>query len=476
MYEDTKSSFDWKGLFLKVIIAFLVILIAIKGYSMLKGNTDKNKKENAQTQETADSNASSTFTSNMEKLRAAGKTYFEKSKEKLPSVEGNTVMVTLNELVNSGELTNLSDEDGKTCDGESSYVTATLDNNEYKLKANLVCGSASSYSLVYLGENDSETKNTTTTNNSSNTTSKTTSSSNNCGNSCSTSCSNGTCVSSVSVSTSTSVSQSVSINNNSSQSNSSSNNGSNNASTVKYYTVSFDANGGRTSYRSQTIKANDVATYPGSNSKSGYEFLGWYLNGVKYDFDTPVTKNITLVAKYRIITDDYLYDDTYDDDIVYEESLVTRTYTTEVYTMGWDTYGTNYININHTLKLPSYLNDSDITKVRIKNIEFVSAIDTTNEINSYYNNHSKTFIYTSSVWDADVLTKSSLAVIKGSSVDFEYSKSYKTLSRAKSTGFDVSWDGNVQRQCGSTFSVNGVSNLCNYGIVYEVTWEYQIYE
>ena len=38
MYEETKSGIDWKGLFLKVIIAFLIVLIAIKGYSILKSN------------------------------------------------------------------------------------------------------------------------------------------------------------------------------------------------------------------------------------------------------------------------------------------------------------------------------------------------------------------------------------------------------------------------------------------------------
>lgn len=36
MYEETRNSIDWKGLFLKVIIAFLIVFIAVKGYTMLK--------------------------------------------------------------------------------------------------------------------------------------------------------------------------------------------------------------------------------------------------------------------------------------------------------------------------------------------------------------------------------------------------------------------------------------------------------
>ena len=70
----------------------------------------------------------------------------------------------------------LSDEDGKTCDGESSYVTASLEGEKTKIKANLVCGNASSYSLVYMSENDSEvdddtveTKSVTVNSNKSNT-------------------------------------------------------------------------------------------------------------------------------------------------------------------------------------------------------------------------------------------------------------------------------------------------------------------
>ena len=43
MYEETQSKIDWKGIFLKVIIAFLVVLIAIKGYSTLKGNNNEKK-------------------------------------------------------------------------------------------------------------------------------------------------------------------------------------------------------------------------------------------------------------------------------------------------------------------------------------------------------------------------------------------------------------------------------------------------
>ena len=45
MYENTNSSIDWKGIILKVIIAFLVIAIALTGIKTFT----KNKVENKQT-------------------------------------------------------------------------------------------------------------------------------------------------------------------------------------------------------------------------------------------------------------------------------------------------------------------------------------------------------------------------------------------------------------------------------------------
>ncbi len=468
MYEDTKKSIDWKGLFLKVVIAFLIILIAIKGYSTLKGNNKVNEKTTTET--TAESKSSSTFTENIEKLRNAGEKYFTNNKDKLPKQEGNTVMVTLNELVSNGEIEALADEDGKTCDGESSYVTAMLEGNKTKIKANLVCGDASSYSLVYMGENDDNIEENKTTNNNSYT--KTNTSSSKSSNTCTT---NNCGTSSVNVSTNTSVSQNVSINSGKTNSNSNSNssNNNNNYNTTRKVTVSFDSNGGNRSYSSQRINVNSKAYNPGSPSKSGYTFLGWYLNGYKYNFNTPVTKNITLVAKYSRNysndDDDYYYDD-------YIGSLRTGTYTSYVYTMGWDTRGTDYISIDHTLRLPEYLEDRDIERVKISNITFNKSLNTSSLANTYKSRHRDTFFYERNGWESSISSTNSLSTIKSNAVDFYYSSRYKDIDDAIYNGFDVNWTANdVYKQCTTTFSVNGESNKCNYGIVYKVTWTYQYY-
>jgi len=74
--------------------------------------------------------------------------------------------------------------------------------------------------------------------------------------------------------------------------------GSNNGEDVTY-TVSFDSNGG--SYvESVTVKENEKVTKPGNPFKEGYVFIEWLLDGASYNFDAPVTKNITLLAKYDV--------------------------------------------------------------------------------------------------------------------------------------------------------------------------------
>ena len=68
----------------------------------------------------------------------------------------------------------------------------------------------------------------------------------------------------------------------------------------KWATVTFNSNGGST-VPSQTVKYNETANKPDDPTKSGYTFDGWYDEELKnaYNFGTPVTRNITLYAKWN---------------------------------------------------------------------------------------------------------------------------------------------------------------------------------
>ena len=63
------------------------------------------------------------------------------------------------------------------------------------------------------------------------------------------------------------------------------------------FTVSFETMGG-SRVDDQTVRKNETATQP-ETTYAGYEFIKWTLDGEDYDFGTPVTKDITLVAVWK---------------------------------------------------------------------------------------------------------------------------------------------------------------------------------
>ena len=66
------------------------------------------------------------------------------------------------------------------------------------------------------------------------------------------------------------------------------------------YEIVFDPNNGDEPSRYSVEEGKTVAE-PTNPIKEGFTFEGWLLNGVEYDFNKPVTSNITLVAKWATI-------------------------------------------------------------------------------------------------------------------------------------------------------------------------------
>ena len=67
------------------------------------------------------------------------------------------------------------------------------------------------------------------------------------------------------------------------------------------YTVTFESNGGSV-VAAQMVSAGGKAAAPDNPTKDNYTFAGWYLDAGltnAYDFDTAVTSNITLYAKWE---------------------------------------------------------------------------------------------------------------------------------------------------------------------------------
>ena len=64
------------------------------------------------------------------------------------------------------------------------------------------------------------------------------------------------------------------------------------------YTVTFQSEGG--SEVASQIRANTPADRPADPTKEGYTFIGWYNGESEWNFETPVTENLTLTAKWQV--------------------------------------------------------------------------------------------------------------------------------------------------------------------------------
>lgn len=66
------------------------------------------------------------------------------------------------------------------------------------------------------------------------------------------------------------------------------------------YTVNFKTNGG-TTIKEVLVEKGDKLAKPKTPKKDGYEFVGWYVDGKRYNFSKKVNDDITLVAKWKKI-------------------------------------------------------------------------------------------------------------------------------------------------------------------------------
>ena len=81
---------------------------------------------------------------------------------------------------------------------------------------------------------------------------------------------------------------------------------------VNTYTVFFNSNGG-SKVSSVNVKENEKVGKPSNPTKDKYKFLGWYLDGTEFSFNTKISSNITLIAKWEYIpTISYLMEDVKD--------------------------------------------------------------------------------------------------------------------------------------------------------------------
>lgn len=72
----------------------------------------------------------------------------------------------------------------------------------------------------------------------------------------------------------------------------------------KIFTITFDSTGG-TSVDSQEVKDGECIVEPDNPLKEGYNFLGWYYDGIIWNFLTGVDNDMTLTARWEKERDKY---------------------------------------------------------------------------------------------------------------------------------------------------------------------------
>ena len=241
MYESKKEKFAWKGLVVKILIILAVLILFLMIFPL--GGKKKD-------------NYSNGFKDNLTKLKDVGGSYF--NKDNLPSEVGDSIKVSLKDLINNKKIDTL--KVGKTtCNEDDSYIKIVKKSKGYELETTLICGDEKNTSYSYLGCIDNCEDSTTSTTTTTTTTKKTTTTAKKV-------------TTTVKPTTTTTTTQAK-------------------------FAVIFNRNMG-SDVTTVYVSKYSIVGKPVDPVREGYVFAGWYLDGELYEFNTPVKSNIVLIAKW----------------------------------------------------------------------------------------------------------------------------------------------------------------------------------
>ena len=139
MYSNQKKGFSILDLLIKIIFAAIFIFILIWLFQKKIPNVNM------------EPFYSNVFRENISYMQEAGENYF--TDDKMPTVVGESVKLTLDEMEKNNLVLPFVDKDGKACDKNESYVSITKLPNGlgYELKTYLVCPKESNFIIKTLG-------------------------------------------------------------------------------------------------------------------------------------------------------------------------------------------------------------------------------------------------------------------------------------------------------------------------------------
>ena len=146
MYEERKESFSVRSLILQILFVVLTVFLLL--WLFPTKNYVKDYANDAFT-EKLQPLYNQIYSQNITTMKEAAISYF--TTDRLPQKEGDSVTLTLQEMLDMKLVLPFTDKYGKTCDTRNSYVTLTKKSEEYEMKVNLKCSKEEDYIIVHLG-------------------------------------------------------------------------------------------------------------------------------------------------------------------------------------------------------------------------------------------------------------------------------------------------------------------------------------
>lgn len=119
---DDERQINWLGLFIKIVIVFIFLIIIVWLVSKIINNNKP----------------SETFKNNINNMEEVALSYFKEIE--LPTEKGKSIKITLEDMIEKELILSINAAGNNACDTKKSYSKITREKKEYKIETKLKCG------------------------------------------------------------------------------------------------------------------------------------------------------------------------------------------------------------------------------------------------------------------------------------------------------------------------------------------------